>query len=311
MAETAIERTKRALDLIPYILDRPGITVQELSRDFAVTEKQIRSDLDLLFVCGLPGYSPLELIEISTDDDYVDVLNPQLLEHPRNLTRREIVALVIALEALAASRNSNDPLRALISTLQAKLQAVLETPMSKPEVINAESDPYSILATVEQALASNRDLSIEYISAKSDARSFRRIAPSQLTIQNGSGYLRAWCFTAAGERTFRIDRIVAAHIEEGAAATFAHDSAQSEESAVAIVLTLRGAAREFLERHAGICTIQSITAEEAVVTVNIDDKNWLLRTLLGYGAAVTVEQPAQIAIELAELAREAHALYAS
>jgi len=126
MAETAIERTKRALDLIPYVMERPGITIQELARDFSVSEKQIRADLDLLYVCGLPGYSPLELIDIATDDDYVDIIDPQLLDQPRNLTRREVIALTVALEALAASRNPDDKLQPIIKGLMGKLQSLLE-----------------------------------------------------------------------------------------------------------------------------------------------------------------------------------------
>jgi len=308
MAETAIDRTKRALDLIPYVMERPGITVQELARDFAVSEKQIRADLDLLFVCGLPGYSPLELIDISTDDDFVDVIEPQLLDQPRNLTRREIVALVIALEALAASRNTLDPLRATITQLQGKLQGTLDKPISKPEVLNSEADPHSVLATIEQALAINRELEVEYLSAKSDNRTIRRIAPTRIYMQNGSGYLHAWCYNSIGERTFRIDRIVRADLLENSD-PIENRTSHDSDAAQQIVVGLRSGAREFLERHRGICTVDSVTDDETVVRVHVEDTNWLLRTLIGYGSAVRIEKPAEIAAELREMAREALALY--
>ena len=308
MAETAIDRTKRALDLIPYVMERPGITVQELARDFAVSEKQIRADLDLLFVCGLPGYSPLELIDISTDDDFVDVIEPQLLDHPRNLTRREIVALVIALEALAASRNTLDPLRATITQLQGKLQGALDRPIAKPEVVNSEADPHGVLATVEQALANNRELEVEYLSAKSDTRTVRRIAPTRIYMQNGSGYLHAWCYNSKGERTFRIDRIVRADLLENSDPIDNRTSRDSD-AAQQIVVSLRSGAREFLERHRGICTVESFTDDETVLRVHVEDTNWLLRTLVGYGTAARIEKPAEIAAKLSEMAREALALY--
>ena len=308
MAETAIDRTKRALDLIPYVIERPGITVQELARDFAVSEKQIRADLDLLFVCGLPGYSPLELIDISTDDDFVDVIEPQLLDQPRNLTRREIVALVIALEALAASRNPLDPQRATITQLQGKLQGTLDKPISKPEVLNSEADPHGVLATIEQALAINRELEVEYLSAKSDNRTIRRIAPTRIYMQNGSGYLHAWCYNSIGERTFRIDRIVRADLLENSD-PIENRTSHDSDAAQQIVVGLRSGAREFLERHRGICTVDSVTDDETVVRVHVEDTNWLLRTLIGYGSAVRIDKPAEIAAELREMAREALALY--
>ena len=308
MAETAIDRTKRALDLIPYVMERPGITVQELARDFTVSEKQIRADLDLLFVCGLPGYSPLELIDISTDDDFVDVIEPQLLDQPRNLTRRESVALVIALEALASSRNTSDPLRATITHLQGKLQGILDRPISKPEVINSEADPHGVLATVEQALAINRELEVEYLSAKSDTRTVRRIAPTRIYMQNGSGYLHAWCYKSEGERTFRIDRIVRADLLENSELVDDR-TAHHADAGQPIVITLRSGAREFLERHRGICTFDSVNDEETVLRVHVEDTNWLLRTLIGYGSAARIEKPAEIAAKLREMARETLALY--
>ena len=308
MAETAIDRTKRALDLIPYVLERPGISIQDLAKDFAVSEKQIRADLDLLFVCGLPGYSPLELIDISTDDDFVDVLEPQLLDHPRNLTRREVVALVIALEALAASRNSSDPLRTMITQLQRKLQSILDAPVSKPEVVNTEADPHGVLTAIEKALSLNCELEVEYLSAKSDSRTVRRIAPSRIYMQNGSGYLQAWCYNSEGERTFRIDRIVRADLQENPQSSENHVGS-GREVAQSIIVSIRAGAREFVERHQGICTVVSVTGEETILRVDVEDTNWLLRTLIGYGSAARIEEPAEIATQLSVMAHEALALY--
>ena len=60
MAESAAIRALRAMDLIPYILENPGISISNLSEKFSVSEKQIESDLQLIFLCGLPGYTPYE-----------------------------------------------------------------------------------------------------------------------------------------------------------------------------------------------------------------------------------------------------------
>ena len=50
------DRMTRLLALIPYLTARPGgVRVQEAARDFGVTERQLRSDLELLWMCGLPG----------------------------------------------------------------------------------------------------------------------------------------------------------------------------------------------------------------------------------------------------------------
>ena len=63
MADNAIVRTSRALDLIPYIVEHPGITIEELSDAFGTSESEISQILNIVFMCGLPGYSHLELID--------------------------------------------------------------------------------------------------------------------------------------------------------------------------------------------------------------------------------------------------------
>ena len=48
MSESALDRTARALDLVPYLLEHQGISITELSEVFGVSEKQINDDLILI-----------------------------------------------------------------------------------------------------------------------------------------------------------------------------------------------------------------------------------------------------------------------
>ena len=41
MIDTAAVRALRTMDLIPYILENPGVSIKSLSERFSVTEKQI------------------------------------------------------------------------------------------------------------------------------------------------------------------------------------------------------------------------------------------------------------------------------
>jgi len=77
MVEGAAARALRLLDLVPYLVSHPGISVARLAEEFQVSKEEILKDLNLLFMCGLPGYTPLELIDISFDDDVVVVRDPQ------------------------------------------------------------------------------------------------------------------------------------------------------------------------------------------------------------------------------------------
>ena len=89
MSENAAERALRLLDLVPFILDNQGISINRLASEFNVSKEEILKDLNLLFVCGLPGYTPLELIDISFEDEVVYLRDPQNLSQPRNLTISE------------------------------------------------------------------------------------------------------------------------------------------------------------------------------------------------------------------------------
>ena len=73
-AGTTSDRMTRLLALIPYLTARPeGVTMAEVARDFGVTERQIQSDMELLWMCGLPGYGPGDLIDLAFEGDRVRV----------------------------------------------------------------------------------------------------------------------------------------------------------------------------------------------------------------------------------------------
>ena len=107
MTESALDRTARALDLVPYLLEHQGISVAELAQVFGVSEKQINSDLILIHMCGLPGYTPLELIEMYYEDGYVTVSDPQSLNKPRKMNRTEITSLLVSLDLLKSARSDS------------------------------------------------------------------------------------------------------------------------------------------------------------------------------------------------------------
>ena len=55
-------RLTRLLVMVPYFLANPGVSAAEAARDLGTTPKQVMDDLNQLWMCGLPGYSPGDLI---------------------------------------------------------------------------------------------------------------------------------------------------------------------------------------------------------------------------------------------------------
>jgi len=78
-------RTARLLDLVPYLHANQGISLDELAEDFGVSTSQIQSDLTTLWMCGLPGYTPLELMDLEFDSGFVTIRNAKTLSRPRTL----------------------------------------------------------------------------------------------------------------------------------------------------------------------------------------------------------------------------------
>src|SRR5690554_8221056 len=92
----------RLLNLVPYLLARPGIRIADAAADLGVSEQQLRDDLELLWVCGLPGYGPGDLIDMAFDGDRVTITYDAGINRPLRLTPDEALALVVALRMLAA-----------------------------------------------------------------------------------------------------------------------------------------------------------------------------------------------------------------
>ncbi len=58
--ETATARLARLLTMVPWLLNRQGIDVQQAADDLGVSVDQLEADLNLLFLCGY-GQMPDEL----------------------------------------------------------------------------------------------------------------------------------------------------------------------------------------------------------------------------------------------------------
>lgn len=63
--ETATQRLGRLLDMVPWLIQHRGVPIEEAAREFGVSREQVVDDLELLFVCGTPGYGHAELIDAS------------------------------------------------------------------------------------------------------------------------------------------------------------------------------------------------------------------------------------------------------
>src|SRR4029078_4671450 len=120
MSANAVTQLGRLLALIPWLLSRPGVGLAEAAAEFGVSEEQLRADLELAFMCGLPGHLPDDLIDVSLEGDHIVVSNADTIARPLRFAPDETVAWLVGLRSLAAlpSPAAHDPLDRVLAKLE-------------------------------------------------------------------------------------------------------------------------------------------------------------------------------------------------
>jgi proteasome accessory factor C len=205
----ATDHLPRLLALVPWLLAHPDTPVGDVAVQFGVTERQIRADLDLLFVCGLPGHSPGDLMEVVYDGDRVSLFNADTIGQPLRLSVEEALALVAALRALLGVPGLVDT--SAIDRALGKLETAAGGLVDPADVTGA-ADPVAdpgVVAAVRDALARGQRLHMTYWVPARDEATERDVDPIRMFTSDGAAYLVGWCYRVDDVRTFRLDRVVA------------------------------------------------------------------------------------------------------
>jgi len=312
------DRMTRLLALVPYLTARPeGVRVVEVARDFGVTERQLRSDLELLWMCGLPGYGPGDLIDLSFEGDRVRVTFTAGMVRPLRLTTDEAVALVVALRTLLELPGLAE--REAVGRALAKVTAAAGHAADRVTPVAVSVDAREeALAVVKDGLERKRALHLHYYVPTRDERTERTVDPMRILLVDGKWYLEAWCRQAEGVRLFRLDRVddVAVLDEPAAPPPQAHERDvhngvyQPAPDSPAVRLRLDRGARWVAEYY----PVDSVTPVDQppgglAVTVRTADLAWARRLVASLGGAAVVDEPASLAAEVAADARAALARY--
>jgi proteasome accessory factor C len=199
-------RLRRILVLLPYVIRHPGVTVDELAERFGAKRKELLDDLQLVFLCGLPGYGPGDLIDVTLEENRVYVGTADYFGAPLRITPAEGLALYAGGSALAAlpGMEEADALRRGL----AKLARALGTGGDGPGVeVRLDAGPRQHLDLLQTALKDRKQVSVEYFSASRGELTTRAVDPWGLIAALGRGYLVGWDHLSNDERMFRTDRI--------------------------------------------------------------------------------------------------------
>lgn len=304
-------RLVRLLNLVPYFQANPRISYAKAAADLGVSVKQLRADVGQLYMCGLPGYGPGDLIDFEYSDEFIAVTFSAGMDQPLRLTPTEATVLLIALRALSDIAGVVNPAAARGAI--AKIEAATGIG-SQGEATPVEAEA---AAAVRQALRDGRAVSISYYSASRDVLSTRVVDPIRVVLVGDHSYLEAWCREAEGVRLFRFDRIDDARLLDESAAPPAPAAAAPPNTALFDAdpslpsATLRIAPRAaWVLEYFPVRVTRELPDGSYEATMTYAAEEWMARLLLGFGADVTVLEPESLAGRVRTAATEALAAYA-
>jgi proteasome accessory factor C len=328
------EQVARLLTLVPYLNARGGVRLDEAARDLGVPARQLVKDLRVLFLCGLPGGYPDDLIDVDLDalvapggDRVIRVANADYLSRPLRLSTTEATALIVALRALRGGAVS-EAAAEVVDRVLAKLERAAADGPDGPEgagpvdlAVEVPTEPQereqaARKALLQQALSSGRQLRISYFVPSRDEESERVVDPRGLVTHAGSDYLDAYCHSAEAPRLFRLDRIHEAVVLDSAVETapepprdLSDGLFQRSQETTLVTLSLQPQARWVVEYYQ---VEQVRPGPDGTVEVDllVADERWLRRLLMRLAPYAHVLSPPELDLDFRATAQRTLDLYA-
>ncbi len=306
------KRLVRLLNMVPYLKARPGISKEQAAAELGVSLSQLQTDLEQLVMCGLPGYGPGELIDVTFYEDRLDVFESAGVDRPLRLTSREATVMLMALRTLVDMPGIVDPRAARSAIAKIEEAAGAAAPAAPASTMHDESAADVVRDGVQQ----HRALAIDYYAASRDSVSRRIVDPIRVVLIGAHSYLEAWCRESEGVRLFRFDRIDDARLlDEPSAPPEPARRAETDTSLfdadpslpVAIVRVAPSAAWMFEYYPMQALGERPDGWREAQLTYASEE--WLIRLLLGMGDEVQVMAPESVVAGVREASVAALAMY--
>jgi proteasome accessory factor C len=264
---------------------------------FGLTEKELAADLDVMWLVGLPPYTPDALIEVVQEGDRVWIHFADVFDAPQRLTPDQAVALLTAGASVLALPGS-EPDGALARGV-AKIAEVLGVDPDRVLDVDLGLAGADVVEVLRTAVQEHRRVHLDYYSYGRDARTERDVDPYLLHAQDGALYLLGHCHQAGAERRFRVDRIADALLLDerfepppapASAAVF-----QPDDDDPRVVLELEPSAAWVTEAYP-VEDVEPLAGGRLRVRLAVAGEAWFERLLVGLGPqAEVVDAPRDLA----------------
>jgi proteasome accessory factor C len=328
-ARRSLGRLERILLLVPYCVRNPGVSIGEIAKRFGAPEKEILEDLNLLFVCGLPDYTPADLIEVVIEEDTVVIKMADYFARPLRLTRSEAIPLYLKAQALVNlmqgttdGRGNVKELGSLKSALQKLGKALLPqeggvAELTKRIKVQLESGEAKWLGLLREATMGRRRVDLEYYTYSRDNMTRRQVDPHLVFASLGHWYFSGYCHMVKDKRMFRLDRIKSIELTEE---TFdAPEDADAElpppliyvpgpDDRLVRIRVARGIA-QWLGDYLPVEKTKDLRGGKQELEFRTSAFPWLEKLLLRFGSDVEVVEPKELAESMRDAAGRILALY--
>jgi predicted DNA-binding transcriptional regulator YafY len=313
----ATQRLSRLLAMVPWLLNRQGVPLEEVARHFDITEAQLVKDLELIFVCGMPGHMPDDLIEAEWDSGRVYLDNAEAIARPLRLAPDEAIALIAGLRTLAELPGLHD--RRAVESALLKLSAAAQDAVgvaSRLTIDLSAGAEEETLRTAREALQLRRRLRLRYVVPTRDETTERDVDLMRVTNLGGRWYLEAWCHRAEDVRLFRVDRVAGVELLDldgtppPEAVSRDADERLFTPSDDDLLVTLEVEPRgRWVAEYYPVEGTEELAGGRLRVTLKVANPRWLPRLILRLGGAGRIVEPRELADEATSAAREALAGY--
>lgn len=329
-APGARDQVARLLTLVPFLHHREEVRLADAAELLGITPDQVLGDLKVLFMCGLPGGLPDDLIDVDLDaieseqggpvsDGVIRIENADYLARPLRLSPTEASAVMVALNAL---RDASPPdTQVIIDAVLAKLEAAATTAAAARRIaVDARSGEVALLAladTLQRATDEQRQVRLVYHVPARDELSERVVDPHGVVPHGRFSYLDAWCHAAEGERLFRLDRIAEATVLDSPIVSEPRPPREVTEGLLSgdtptggtvATLVLQPQA-DWVPHYYPMQDVRPQAEGVLEVDLPVADPRWLMRLLLRLAPYASVVAPQEFTEAFTATAQDTLALY--
>ena len=205
----ALERLRRLLAVVPWVVEQDGPLIDEVAVSFDYDRDELLDDLEkILFFVGIYPFTPDCLIEVWLTEDRVWIRYADWFRRPFRLSMSEIGMLVAAgttVVGLLPWNSDDDAELGPLERALAKLSTLTDGSDRTVEIRLGTTG--SLLTTVREAVNNREALEVEYHSFHRDEVGTRVVEPHRYYADKGYWYLVGYCRSAGAQRAFRLDRI--------------------------------------------------------------------------------------------------------